>query len=403
MILSKRANNHKQPKTWRLCALFLPHLAVSTSTTTLVSTIHLLEPLAQEIFVITGNFPKDVIDSDKIHLINIGVKPEGNARSPMLIRILKFIILQLKISYSLIKVSSKVDLVFLAAGAQVLLLPMLSAKLLRKKTILLHLGVGASSRKDYEVLFAKALFGMGKYVLPWFTEFLEKLNFRLADRMAVFLSRSSSPHLERYGNKILFGCSRFYVDTAFFKVERDLNSRENLVGYVGQLIDMKGVMNLVKAIPLMPGELAISGFVIGGDGLQRNAIESEIKNANLGDRVNLRGWIPHDKLPQYLNELKLLVIPSYGETGPHLLFEAMACGTPVLAAPVGVMPEVIKDGENGFIMEDNSPECIARNITRALNHANLDKIAKNARKLMEKEYTHEAAVERYRHVLASLE
>ena len=75
----------------------------------------------------------------------------------------------------------------------------------------------------------------------------------------------------------------------------------------------------------------------------------------------------------------------------------------MLAAPVGVVPTVIKDGETGFIMEDNSPECIAQNITRALNHPNLDRIAKNARELIESEYTHEAAVERYRDVLASLE
>ena len=403
MILSKRADNHKQQKTWRICALFLPDLAVSTSTTTVVSTVHLLEPLAQEIFVITGNFPEDAIDGDKIHLINIGIKPEDNAQYPMLVRIPKFMILQLKMSYNLIKIASKIDVLFLAAGAQVLFLPTLSAKLLRKKIILTHLGIGASSRKDYEVLFDKTLFGIGKYVFPWLTEFIERLNCRLSDRIIVFLSHSTSPLLKRYVNKTHFGCSRFYVDTGFFKVERNLNNREGLVGYVGQLIDMKGVMNFVKAIPLLSGEPAIAGFVIGGDGPQRAEIEREIENANLSNRVTMEGWIPHDKLPQHLNKIKLLVIPSYGETGPHLLFEAMACGTPVLATSVGVVPTMIKDGETGFIMEDNSPECIAQNITRALNHPNLDKIVKNARKLVEREYTHQAAVERYRQVLAGLE
>lgn len=267
----------------------------------------------------------------------------------------------------------------------------------------MHLGVGASSRQDYEVLFDKTLFGMGKYVFPWLTELMERLNCRLSDRIIAFLSYSTSPLLKRYVNKTHFGCSRFYVDTNFFKVEKNLNSRESLVGYTGQLIDMKGVTNFVKAIPLLPGESAIARFVIGGDGPLRGEIEIEIKDFNLGDRITLRGWIPHDKLPQHLNELKLLVIPSYGETGPHLLFEAMACGTPVLATPVGVVPTVIKDGETGFIMEDNSPQCIAQNITRALNHPNLDKIARNARELIEREYTHQAAVERYRDVLASLE
>jgi glycosyltransferase involved in cell wall biosynthesis len=61
--------------------------------------------------------------------------------------------------------------------------------------------------------------------------------------------------------------------------------------------------------------------------------------------------------------------------------------------------ELIKDGEAGFIMENNSPECIAENIIRALNHPNLEQIARNARALVEREFTFEKAVERYREIL----
>ena len=62
----------------------------------------------------------------------------------------------------------------------------------------------------------------------------------------------------------------------------------------------------------------------------------------------------------------------------------MACGTPVLGTPVGLMSDMINDGETGFIMENNSPECIAENIIRALNHPNLEQIAQNARELVER-------------------
>ena len=80
----------------------------------------------------------------------------------------------------------------------------------------------------------------------------------------------------------------------------------------------------------------------------------------------------------------------------------MACGTPVLATPVGAIPDVIKDGVTGFIMKDNSPECIAENVIRALEHPNLDEIVKNARELIEKDFTYEAAGERYRKILGSI-
>jgi len=53
-------------------------------------------------------------------------------------------------------------------------------------------------------------------------------------------------------------------------------------------------------------------------------------------------------------------------------------------------------------MGDNSPESIARNVIRALNHPGLGRIAVAARRLMEKEYTRAAAVERYRKILAGL-
>ncbi len=400
-MLLKQSGNAKQQSTWRICIVFSAKEVVD-STTTYVSTIQLLEPLAKEIFVITDNFPQGAVASRKIRIINIGMGRTEGAHSNILVNTSRFVRVQLKISYHLIKIASRIDVVFVAAGAQTMVLPTLWAKLLRKKIVLLHIGCGASSRKDYRVLYENTLFGTGKYVLPRLVERLEWLNCLLSDKIAVFLSHPISPMLKKYASKTHFGCSRFYVDVNSMNVERGLDDRENLVGYIGRLIDMKGVMNFVRAIPQVLREFEGLRFLIAGDGVLKSEIENEIKENGLGSRVTLAGWIQHDRLAEYLNKIKLLVIPSYGETGPHLAFEAMACGTPVLATPVGIIPDVIKDEETGFIMEDNSPECIAKNVLRALNYPDLDKIARNARKLIEREYTHAAAVERYRKILADL-
>ena len=73
----------------------------------------------------------------------------------------------------------------------------------------------------------------------------------------------------------------------------------------------------------------------------KDNIEAYLVKNNLSDTVKLTGWIPHGELPKYLNELKLLVVPSYTEGLPNIVLEAMACGTPILETSVGGIPDFI--------------------------------------------------------------
>jgi glycosyltransferase involved in cell wall biosynthesis len=116
----------------------------------------------------------------------------------------------------------------------------------------------------------------------------------------------------------------------------------------------------------------------------------------------LPGWISHDDLPGYLNQLRLLVLPSYTEGLPNIMLEAMACGTPVLATPVGAIPDVIRDGKTGFIMENNSPECIAENVARALASPDLEEIAEAGRRFVEENFTFEKVVGKWKRLLQEI-
>ena len=386
---------------WRICVIagFLP-ASVEKIYVHTIDFIQLLEPLAKDIFIISRNFPpQSEPSSEKIHIVNI--RHRIGVQYPMLVRIPGFIIMQLKISYNLIKLAKKVDIIFMSIGVATLVLPVLTARLLGKKVISIYPGPGAV-RRNSEADYQKTLFGIGKHIFLPIVGILERLNYCFASKIVVYLPELTDSTLKRHTNKIFFSGSRFYVDIDFFKVKKNLDDRESLVGYVGEFIEVKGVMNFGKAIPLILKESIATKIMMVGDGSLRADIEKEIKDAELGNKVIIKEWVPHDKLPGYLNKLKLLVIPSYIEVGPLILFEAMACGTPVLSVPVGVVPGVIKDGETGFIMEDNSPECIARNVIRALSHPNLEQIAKKARAFAEKEYSFEAAVKEYKATLAHL-
>src|SRR5690606_19633261 len=112
------------------------------------------------------------------------------------------------------------------------------------------------------------------------------------------------------------------------------------------------------------------------------------------------GWISDD-LQIFLNELKILVIPSYSEGFPTIILEAMACGTPVLTTSVGGIVDIITDSKTGFILEKNSPDCIARCVINILTKAKIEYIIKNAQTLIFEKYTYENALYRWEMILKS--
>ena len=349
--------------------------------------VNILYSLSDDFYLITGNAGYGFFKEDK-RINTYGIRHERGAN--VVTRILKYIYTQLRISYKLAKITRNVDIWIFFFGGSTLLLPMLTAKLLRKTVVLafaessMHMLISANDN-----LF-KPL------------EFLSKINCTLSNHIILHSSNLIKEwNLEKYKNKILIAHEHF-LDFDKFKIKKEFDERDILIGYIGRLSEEKGVMNFVKANPMVSGDRCEIRFLIGGDGRLREEIEKNISKENLNDKIELTGWIPHEELPLYLNELKLVVLPSYTEGLPNLMLEAMACGTPVLATPVGAIPDIIKDGETGFVMENNLPECIAENVERVLNYPKLDKVVKNARELVEKEFTYEVAVERYRKILENI-
>ena len=304
-------------------------------------------------------------------------------------RIVKYILTQLKISYVLAKERKAEAYIFFLA--QSLTLPILTLKLMRRKIIIV---TGASYSE-----VAK----FGKDYLLLIQKIEEKINYPLSDQIIVDINVESENlihqfGLEKYRNKISFG-GAFPVDVNSFRIKKKLKDRRNIIGCIGRLVPQKGVMNFAKAIPLILKEQNDLKFIIGGGGPLFEEIEDELKANGSYDKVTLTGGIPYEKLPDYYNEMKLFVDPTYTETIPTVIMEAMACGTPIVASPVDAIPDLIRDGENGFLMENNSPECIAKNVIGALNDSRLDEIVKSANDLINREYTYEKVVENYRKLL----
>ena len=361
----------------------------------LVNFIQTLEPFSNKIIAITGNFLE--YSNKKVRIIEL--KSSQIRKKELLTKIIVHVVADLQISFNLLKEFRHINIVAFQIGAKVHPLSVLLSKLLRKKIVVFSFSTAskiAQIGKEQGVLNKKEA---ALYILA---NIIEKFTFLLADQIAVESKCVIKfSNMERYRKKIsIYGAQ--FIDLDLFKINKELKDREELVGYIGRLDKVKGGINLAKAIPLILKSHSNIKFLIGGDGVLFDDVVEELKSKGVYDRVRLIREIPHEEVPNYLNEMKLLILPSYSEGIPGIVQEAMACGTPVLATSVGGIPDLIKDGETGFIMEDNSPECIAENVIRALEHPNLDKIVKNARKLIEDEYSYDVMVRKCKIALDEL-
>jgi len=380
---------------FRICVITCPLGEIAGGHGLVHDFIKVLEPLVDELFVITRNFPEDIVFNPRVHIINVR---HDSKRQPMLIRVAKQVLWQLRVSFNLIKISKSVDMVIFYIGSESYLPANLSAKLLRKKIVSIVTGSTSKSAKE---LYAKTVYGYGGVIFSHILNLLERINYGLADRIIAW-SQGIVYHvgIERYEYKIRL--TDYFFDTSLFKLEKDFPDRRNLIGFIGRLSEEKGVMNFVRAIPLILNKRDDTEFLIGGDGQLLEKIKDELQDKKLANMVAITGWIPHEHLVCYFNDLRLLVTPSYTEAIPAVAFQGMACGTPVLATPVGGVPDVISDEENGFILKDNSPQRIADSVIKALEHPRLEEIALAARAFIEGRYTYEAATERFRIILHSL-
>ncbi|MCM1987580.1 glycosyltransferase family 4 protein [Methanococcoides seepicolus] len=349
----------------------------------LLNLVDIIKSLSENIHVITGGIGANIPEYYKecnVHVIKhkIGTNPFK--------RIVYYIHTQIK--YSLKIVSCKnVDLWIFFIGGDTLLLPMIAAKLLRKKVVL------ASACSILQCSKAN------NDRISNFVSILEHINRLLANCIVLHSSNLITDwNLEKYRNKIRIG-HEYFLDFNEFRPKCDISKRKNLIGFVGRLSGEKGVLNFVYSIIEILNIRDDVEFLIIGEGNLREEIERYLAYNNLNNKVHLTGWVEHEKLPDCLNSLKLLVIPSYTESGPIIALEAMACDTPILATQVGHILKMVDDGKTGFIMEDNSPKCIAKNILRVLEFENIETITKSARYSVSKYFSYNAALETYRMIL----
>jgi len=352
----------------------------------LMNVLHALDNI-DKVICINSDSNFKYTKGDKFEFINMGNHDLEEGIS----KLYSYLIMQVKALIYLVKLRDKYSMITVMAGNN-FTVPLLFAKMiLRKKILYLMSGVaGISAWKHCRLGNNKRL-----SLIP---AILDEISLAISNLIVL-----ESPHLfytlklDKYYRKI-FKNGHLYVDINKFFPIKKVSDRGNVIGYIGRLSKEKGILNFLKAVPKILKEKDDLEFLIIGNGdLWRNIKKYLYKN-DLNKKVKLLGRIAHAELPNYLNEVKLVILPSNIEGLPNILIESMACGTPILTTPVGGIPDMIKDGETGFIMENNTSECIAKNAIRALNYPDLEKITENGRRLIQQEFTFEKVVERWKKI-----
>jgi D-inositol-3-phosphate glycosyltransferase len=164
------------------------------------------------------------------------------------------------------------------------------------------------------------------------------------------------------------------VDKAFARKTLGLNDEKVLL-FVGRIDPLKGIEQLIKTLPLLTNNDNLRLIVVGGDENSYMELE-ELKNLSvaLGVRssVTFPGLVRQEQLPHYYSAADVGVVPSYYESFGLVALEALACGTPVVAADVGDLKNIIRPGETGYVTDDNSPEKLAAGIQLVLSGPPLD-------------------------------
>jgi D-inositol-3-phosphate glycosyltransferase len=150
---------------------------------------------------------------------------------------------------------------------------------------------------------------------------------------------------------------------------------ESIILFVGRIIPLKGIDNLLKAMTYLERKERIKLVVIGGDEHSQTEVE---KLKDLSRRLKIQesviflGLVKQEILPFFYNAANLCVVPSYYESFGLVVLESLACGTPVVATKVGGAESVIRHGETGYVVRNNDPCHLADKIALVLSTSNGD-------------------------------
>jgi colanic acid biosynthesis glycosyl transferase WcaI len=231
---------------------------------------------------------------------------------------------------------------------------------------------------------------------------LERFSYRRSDAVTVLsddLAANVVGKLPGSSSDPLVRVIPNFVDTDTFAPN---SCKENYLGngeavvisHISNFRPVKRVHDLVYAMKMVSRKDPGTKLMLIGDGPERISVERLVKRLDLEEYVTLTGF--RSDVANLLKCSDVVVLCSETESAPLTLLEGMSSGLPVVATRVGGIPEIIKDGVNGLLVQSKNPEAIAEKILELNSDPEMRRsLGEAARETVLEKYTAEKIVGQY--------
>ncbi len=190
------------------------------------------------------------------------------------------------------------------------------------------------------------------------------------------------------------------VDTTVNKNQLTVNNLKNklnitdekIILSVSRLVEKNGVEDLIRGFQVAVNKYQLTNIklLIVGDGKLKDKLVRLAARLGLAEKIIFVGHVKPEEVGAYYQIADVFVRPSLSEGLGNVFLEAMASNVPVIATPVGGIPDFLQDGETGWFCQASNPESIAEKISYILdkkNNVKIQRVVANARQMITERYS----------------
>jgi glycosyltransferase involved in cell wall biosynthesis len=192
------------------------------------------------------------------------------------------------------------------------------------------------------------------------------------------------------------------IDIETFKPNKrkTLRGDELVVGYVGRMSPEKNPRGFIDVAEAILAHNSSLKFKIFGEGSQSSDVKARVQASRWRDNISFVGYV--EDIRSAYAQIDVLIVPSTLDGRPANIMEANACAIPVIATPVGGIPELIEDGVNGVLCPLTDTESMTKLLTLWQSEpASFDEARLKARKTAEQRFSRELMIQNYEALFAS--